>query len=273
MPTDIVQEASPLHVHHLDVRDAVEVKTVVQEHRPDLVMHLAAETDVDRCELEPDHAFRTNALGTENLALMCQTAQVPMVYISTGGVFDGSKRGPYTEFDTPNPVNMYGSSKLAGERAVQTLLPRHYIFRAGWMIGSPAKDKKFVATILKLLETQHELKAVDDKFGTTTFAHDIVENIIHVVHKERYGLYHTVNRGMITRYELAQAIVACVGRTDVKVLPVSSAHFPLVAPRAASEAMVNYKLDLLGLNVMPDWHTALRHYIASRSESGARGAA
>lgn len=270
VPTDIVRDASPLHVHHLDVRDFVEVNAVVQEHRPDLVMHLAAETDVDRCELDPDHAFRTNALGTENVALMCQREQLPMVYISTGGVFDGAKRGPYTEFDTPNPVNVYGCSKLAGERVVQTLLSRHYIFRAGWMIGSPKKDKKFVATILKLLETQHELKAVDDKFGTPTFAHDISENIIRVVQEERYGLYHTVNRGMTTRYELAQTIVAYVGRTDVKVWPVSSAHFPLVAPRATSEALVNYKLDLLGLNVMPDWQTALRAYIGSRTEHGAR---
>ena len=268
LPTAVLREQSPPRLTQLDVRKIADVKAVAQDYRPDLVMHLAAETDVDLCELDPDHAFQTNTLGTENVALVCRLLDVPMVYISTGGVFDGSKRGPYTEFDTPNPLSVYGRSKLEGERAVQALLSRHYIFRAGWMIGSRQHDKKFVGKILKLLETQTEVKAVDDRFGTPTFTQHISENIIRVVEEERYGLYHAVNRGMTTRYAIAQTIVACLGRTDVTVLPVSSAHFPLVAPRAVSEAMVNYKLDLLGLNVMPDWQTALRDYIAARAEDG-----
>src|SRR5262249_52338866 len=137
-------------VHALDTRDPNAVMHLFARVRPTIAVHLAAETDVDRCERENDHAFRSNALGTLNVALACQRFDCDMVYISTAGVFDGTKPDPYTEFDTPAPVNVYARAKYEGEKIVQTLVPRHYVVRAGWMFGGKGKDKKFVAKIASM---------------------------------------------------------------------------------------------------------------------------
>ncbi len=137
----------------LDVRNFKQVEELVESAEPDIVLHLAAETDVDKCELEPDHAFKTNTLGTLNVSLICQKRNIEMVYISTIGVFYGDKLEPYTEFDNPRPINIYGQSKLEGEKIVQNLLSRYYIIRAGWMVGGgPKKDKKFIGKIIKANE-------------------------------------------------------------------------------------------------------------------------
>jgi dTDP-4-dehydrorhamnose reductase len=122
-------------IEFLDVRDYKKIEESVNKIKPDMVLHLAAETDVDKCELEPEHAFLTNTIGTQNVALACQKRNIVMVYISTIGVFYGDQFEPYSEFDTPNPVNIYGRSKLEGEKIVQSLLQRYYIVRAGWMMG------------------------------------------------------------------------------------------------------------------------------------------
>lgn len=265
--TDIVTSEDPLpNFEMMDVRDWNQVKSCIDQHRPDWVMHLAAETDVDKCEVEPEHSYKTNTIGTENIAMACAHFSVPLVYISTGGVFNGNKREPYTEYDLPDPVSVYARSKLEGEKIVQSLLKKYFIFRAGWMVGGGKKDKKFVAKIVRLLQTQKEIKAVSDKFGTPTFVWDMANLIIQVIQTERYGIYHAVNHGMTTRYEIAKKIVELLGKKDVQVHPVSSSVFPLPAPRAVSEAMVNYKLNLLGLNTMPPWEESLALYLKSQKE-------
>jgi len=141
---------------HLDVRDYKQVTSYVNRIKPDIILHLAAETDVDKCEIEPDHAFLTNTIGTQNVALACQKSNIVMLYVSTIGVFYGDKIEPYTEFDIPRPINLYGLSKLEGEKIVQQLLNKFYIVRAGWMVGGgPSRDKKFVG---KMLRQMNELK-------------------------------------------------------------------------------------------------------------------
>ncbi len=166
-------------VRFLDVRDGAQVNEFVQEAEPDIAIHLAAEIDVDRCEIEPDHAYRTNTLGTWNVALACQRCNIPMAYVSTAGVFDGMKSEPYTEFDSPNPVNVYGRSKLEGEKIVQRLLSKFFIVRAAWMIGGgPTKDTKFVGKIIsQLKDGTKQLRAVNDKIGSLTYALDFSECI------------------------------------------------------------------------------------------------
>ena len=119
----------------VDVREPDGVRRAVKDARPDVVLHLAAATDVDRCQREADWAYHSNAIGTQNVALACQALDVPLVYVSTGSVFPGDKPEPYIEFDEPGPVNVYAHAKLAGERIVAALLRRYYIVRAGWMIG------------------------------------------------------------------------------------------------------------------------------------------
>lgn len=248
-------------VPEMDIRDKKLVFAAVEENKPSLVLHLAAETNVDACESKVDHAYKTNTIGTFNVALACQKFDAVMVYISTGGVFNGKGKQIHTEFDTPDPVNVYSRAKYEGEKIVQDLLNKYYIFRAGWMIGGgPKRDKKFVGKIIELLKTRNELEAVNDKFGSPTFARDLVSGIKKIVKTGNYGLYHLVNCGSCTRYDIALEIVKILG-SKAKVKPVTSDRFPLPAPRAASEAMRNYKLDLMGINPMQGWKEALAEYL------------
>jgi dTDP-4-dehydrorhamnose reductase len=256
--TDIVGDAE-----YLDVTDAESVLSFAEGARPDIVIHLAAATDVDRCEQDPDFAFATNAIGTQNVALACLRTGATLVYTSTAGVFGGDKPEPYIEFDEPAPANVYGESKLAGERTVQTLLDRFYIARAGWMVGGGPKDKKFVGKIMQFIDAgRTQLKAVDDKVGTPTYAKDLAHGIRLLLDTGYFGLYHLVNGGgSCSRYDVAVALCEILGREDISVEPVSSAFFPLPAPRARSEAMINYKLRLLGLDPMRPWRDALEAYV------------
>lgn len=255
------EEMALTDLPEMDVTKKDYVFNLFEQYKPSLVLHLAAETNVDKCETELDHAYLTNALGVQNVALACQKYQAEMVYISTGGVFNGQPNQVHTEFDPPAPVNIYSKAKYEGEKIVAELLNKYYIFRAGWMIGGgPKVDKKFVGKIIELCQQRTELEAVNDKYGSPTFARDFVKGIKKVVSTGNYGLYHLVNSGVCTRYDIAIEIVKLLGK-DIQVKPVGSDRFPLPAPRAASEAMKNYKLDLLGLNPMPDWKDSLAEYV------------
>ena len=249
----------------LDVRDPGAVMNIIEEVRPDAVLHLAAATDVDRCEQDPDWAFHVNAVATQNMALACQRYSVPLVYISSAAIFSGDKLDPYHEFDPPSPANVYGHSKLGGEQVISTLLQHYYIVRAGWMIGGGAqKDKKFVGKIARLIfEGKNELSVVNDKIGSPTYAKDLLEGIKALIETRYYGLYHMVNRGFGSRYEIALLLREALQRPDVSILPVSSAFFPLPAPRGRSEALRNLKLELLGLDQMRPWEDAVREYVVS----------
>ena len=254
--------AIPTDIDDMDVRRAELVLQTVEKERPDVVMHLAALTDVDYCEKEPDEAFRTNTVGTQNVALACQRSDAVMVYVSTISVFDGTKGEPYTEFDTPNPQSSYSQSKHQGELIVEALLARYYIVRAGWMFGGGKKDRKFVAKIMNLALTRNELKVVDDKFGSPTYTRDISAGIETLINTGLFGKYHMVNVGRpCSRFEYAERILEFAHIATCELTPVSSASFPLPAPRPRMEAAANYHLELIGMNRMRPWQDALREYI------------
>jgi dTDP-4-dehydrorhamnose reductase len=259
--TDINQRLNG--ILKLDVTNLKAVQRIVKQERPGYIFHLAAETDVDLCEKNSKHAFSVNALGTENIALVCQECNISLLYISTGAVFSGDKLEPYTEFDIPKPINVYGRSKLQGEAIVRDILKRYFIIRAGWMIGGWHLDKKFVYKIIqKLKEGKKELMAVTDKFGSPTFTKDFTAKLMNVINTKRYGLYHLVNSGTCSRFDMAVKIVEFMGlKEKVRVNPIDSAHFPLPAPRPRSEMLYSSKLEALGLNDMPHWEKSLREYI------------
>lgn len=261
--TDI--ETAEEDVAYLDVRESAEVSAKAEEIQPGLIMHLAAETDVDLCETDIEHAFLTNTIGTQNVAYACQNLNIPMVYISTAGAFDGEKDGPYTEYDAPRPIIVYGQSKFEGERYVQSLLNKYYIVRAGWMIGGgPKKDKKFVNKIIKQIEAgATELFAVVDKLGTPTYTKDFARTLINLIRSEYYGIYHMACSGGGSRLDVAKFILEVVGREDIVVHPVDSDHFKedYPAPRPRSEMMRNLALELRDMNLMRPWKDALREYI------------
>jgi dTDP-4-dehydrorhamnose reductase len=235
--------------------------------QPDLVMHLAAETDVDLCEVQPEYAWETNALGTQNVARACAAAELPLVYISTAGVFDGQKDGAYNELDPAHPINVYGRSKLAGEEFVQSLLQRFFIVRAGWMVGGGVKDHKFVAKVIQQVQAgATTVYAVDDKFGTPTYAPDFARCLTWLMETEHYGLYHMACIGQGTRYDVARVILEALGRSDsVDLVAVGSDFFQAAypAPRPRSEMMHNLMLERLGRNTMRPWEAAVEEYLRS----------
>ena len=249
---------------HLDARDCTEMMAVARKFRPHMLMHLAAETDLEVCETEVDYAYAENFLSTQNAVTVCRELSIPLVYISTAGVFDGKKSQPYTEFDFPNPINVYGTSKFQGEQIVRMTMPNHYILRAGWMVGGGERDKKFVSKIMKQLDDgSKRIYAVKDKLGTPTYAPAFSKMLEKIVKTGFYGTYHLACKGKASRYDVAKEILEILGRKDVELKPVSSSYFKkeYFAPRPRSEEMRNYVLDLRGMNGMPMWQDAMKTYL------------
>lgn len=274
-PTDIdLREPMPWRqlgaaqapIGKLDVRSRDDIAAWFERALPEFVVHLAAETDVDVCERDADHAYLTNAIGTKHVAIACRAANLPLAYVSTAGVFDGAKDEPYIEYDAAYPINNYGRSKLEGERYTQTFLDRFYVVRAGWMVGGGPKDHKFVAKILQQLAGGAKtIYAVGDKLGTPTYAPDFAACFAALITTESFGLYHMACRGRGTRYDVARKILTVLGRDDVKLEEVGSDFFKdeYPAPRPRSEMMRNLMLDLQGLNTMRDWEIALEEYLGT----------
>jgi dTDP-4-dehydrorhamnose reductase len=249
----------------LDVRDRPAVRAAFDTVRPDFVLHLAAETSLEVSDADPDHAYLTNTIATKYMALECRRHALPMTYISTAGVFDGTKEEPYTEFDVPNPINTYGASKYEGERIVAGMLDDHFILRAGWMVGGGAKkDHKFVSRILgQLRDGATTIYAVGDKLGTPTYTPDFARCFLNLIDSGVYGLYHMACGGEGSRYDVAARILEVLGRTDVELVEVGSEHFAAEFPsaRPRSEIMRNMTLDLQGMNLMRPWREALAEYL------------
>lgn len=244
----------------LDITDYSKIISTIPSVKPDLVIHAGAMTDVDGCELNPDLAFKVNALGTQNVALACQQSNAKIVYLSTDFVFDGRKREPYTEFDTPNPLSVYGKSKLAGENYLTSLLPEHYIIRTAWLYGKEGKN--FVKTILKLAEEKDELRVVNDQVGSPTYSYDLAEMIAKIIETDFFGIYHVTNAASISWYEFAQKILEMAGKGGVKIIPITSDELNRPAPRPAYAVLRNYVLELRGIGKMRHFEEALKDYFS-----------
>ncbi len=249
----------------LDVRERDDVRDAITSVRPDMVVHLAAETDLELSDANPDHAYLTNTVATKYVALQCRRVGIPMTYISTAGVFDGKKSEPYTEFDTANPLNTYGASKYEGELIVEKLVEQHYIIRAGWMVGGGSKkDHKFVSRILRQLrDGATTIYAVTDKLGTPTYTPDFAKCFLGLIESEIFGLYHMACQGEGTRYDVAARILQALGRADVELVGVGSEHFAaeFSSVRPRSEIMRNLVLDLQGMNTMRPWEEVIWEYL------------
>lgn len=257
---DLAADAPSLRV---DVSRWGEVRSLPAARDCAMVMHLAAATDVDRCQREPDWAYRQNTLATQLVARLCADRGIPIVYISTAAVFAGNpKAEPYTEYDAPAPGNHYAASKLRGEEAVREATREHFIVRAAWMMGGLGKEKKFVGKIVsQIAGGQRRLQAVADKRGTLTYTEDLARNLLELVGSGHYGTYHMANPGVFTRYDVARRIVEIMG-SDAEVEAVSSDRFPLPAPRPDSEALRNFKLGALDLDRMPAGDASLAEYVS-----------
>ena len=244
-----------------DIKDESLIIDDIVSFSPDYIFHLASMTDVDRCEEEPDQAYLSNTVGTRNIAVASKETDAVMIYMSTGMIYNGRKKHPYIEYDRPDPVNVYGSTKYQGELEIRKLLEKFYIFNTCWIFGGGKDDKKFVQKILKLASENKSLKIVDDKTGSPTYTLDLARTMIDLIENGQYGRYHCVNKGIVSRYGVAKKILEIAGISDCELLPDSSKEFPLPAPRPDMEGMINYRLRLMGLQPMRPWEDALSEYI------------
>lgn len=240
----------------LDVTDLKEVERVFNAHKPKVIIHLAAETDVERCERDPEYAYLANGIGTWNVAMVAKKIGAKVVYVSTVYVFDGTKDGPYLETDEPSAPNYYGRSKHMGEVVVQGILRDYIIVRAGWMFGGgPAKDQKFVAKIIKQLG-QPEIKAVNDNVGSLTYAKDLVAKIKELLSAGVSGkIVHASNEGFCSRYDVALEIVKGM-KSNVNVAGVPSSYFNLDASLSHSDRM-----ESVNGGTMRPWREAMADYL------------
>lgn len=251
----------------LDFRDFAAYSKDVAEFAPDYLFHLGAYTDLEYCENHPDDTYITNTLAVENAVLIANKLDIPLLYISTAGIFDGAKE-LYDDLDQPNPLGAYARSKYMGERYVIENTSRYLICRAGWMMGAgPGKDKKFIQKLMKQLKSGcKELHVVNDKDGTPTYTQDFAQNVKLLLEREFWGLYNMVCDGQTSRFEVAQELLSLLNLSEsVRLQPVASDYFSreYFAPRPACERLVNYKLNLRGLNIMRDWRVALKEYLST----------
>lgn len=236
----------------LDITDLNMVMRVCIERKPQVIIHCAALTDLSFCEQNPDKAYLVNSVGTYHLALAARAIGAKLIYISTSGVFDGTKPEPYTEKDIPNPVNVYGHSKYLGELAVASILTDYLIVRTSWIFGGgKGRDTKFVGKIMSQVGNS-EIKAVTDKLGSPTYAKDLANAIEKLIEEDSNGIIH-LGGGVATRYDVANEIISITG-SSASVEPITSEGLSAVYASGKNESMNESRY-------MRPWQGALREYV------------
>lgn len=239
------------------------VREFLQANASSAIIHCAAETNVDACELEPEMAFRRNRDTTYALAETARDLGAKVVFISSSGVFDGKKSEPYHEYDEPSPCTVYARSKVAAEEMLRGEFPEALIVRAGWLFGGdPVQKKNFVAARWREAQGKDEIVSASDKMGTPTWTRDLVEQVLGLMATNASGVFHTVNAGSASRAEYVAEILKICG-LSTRVRPVSSNEFPRRAPVPDNEALVSERVAKHGITPRP-WKEALAEYIASR---------
>ena len=261
--SDILQdwksdEVIPASSAEADIRDLQQVSALVSRVRPDWIVLTAAYTSVDGSESNPDLAFAVNATGAENVARAASAHGARLFYISTDYVFDGNSTHPYETSDPIRPLNVYGASKAAGERAVQNYAKDWCIARTSWLFG--ASGISFPEKILKASKTRTELSVVADQVGSPTFTRDLAAAMLQLIRAEARSFVHITNSGACSWFEFAQDILRRAGRESIRVLPVTTAEYPLPARRPAYSVLSPASLTQYGITIR-DWKEALPDYL------------
>ncbi len=249
----------------LDVTNAEQCQTVIANLQPDVVIHAAAHTAVDRAESEPEAAWLVNVEGTRNVARAAEAVGAKLCYVSTDYVFNGASNEPYSEFDPTGPRTVYGNTKLEGERAAAECCSRLFIVRTSWVYGRYGNN--FVHTMLQLAKHKRELSVVHDQVGAPTYTYDLALFLAELVRTDKYGVYHASNGGICTWYEFAQAIFEEAGVGDITVLPCSTEQFPRPAPRPAYSVLGHAAMVNAGFEPLRHWRDALKHFLAEMVEN------
>jgi dTDP-4-dehydrorhamnose reductase len=251
-------EVTALDKKSLDISDLNVVTEAFSHYNPDIVLNCAAYNLVDKAEEDFDTAFKVNASGVKNLALMCKENNALFIHYSSDYIFDGTKEDFYTEEDEPNPINKYGESKLSGERFLIEVTDTFLLFRLSWVFGEGKQN--FLYKLSEWAKENRILKVVSDQLSVPTYTRDIVSLTMFAINKGLRGIYHLTNSGYASRYEVARYFTERIG-LDNLILPVTSDCFPLPAKRPYFSAMSNLKLSrALGVDI-PDWRIGINRYI------------
>ncbi len=242
----------------LDVSDRDAVLHTIDHVAPDVIVHAGAWTDVDGCELDPDRAFRVNALGTRNVVEGARLAGARVVYVSTDYVFDGRSARPYVEWDATNPLSAYGRSKLGGESELGS---GDTVVRTSWLCGSTGRN--FVRTIFERATAGQPLRVVDDQQGCPTFTDDLAAMLRRLAVERRPGVFHVTNQGVTTWFRLAREVVELAGLDPDQVQPCTTAELdpPRPAPRPMLSVLDNAALRLGGVPLLADYHEPLERLV------------
>ena len=244
--------------NELDILDLRKLINKFQEISPNVVINCAAYTKVDQAEKEQALAYQVNVIGAKNVSFASFKVNAKVIYFSTDYVFDGMKGEPYNEFDKPNPISVYGKSKLFGETYTKEHNPNHLILRISWLYG--INGSNFVKTIIRLAKEKGELRVVNDQIGIPTYTLDVVRQTWKLIQEDSVGLYHSSNFGQTTWFEFAKRIIEKLNLNS-KVVPIKTEEFPSLAKRPKFSVLENYLLELENKNIMRKWEEAFDEFV------------
>jgi len=257
----------PLQEVDLDICDTQKTRRILEDLRPDLLINTAAFVRVDDCEEQEEKAFQVNAIAVKNIAQICQDLNSTLVQISTDYVFDGEKGEPYTEVDLPNPISVYGASKLAGEYFALNYCQKTLVVRSSGLYGqagSLGKGGNFVETMIKMAQEGKTIRVVDDQILTPTYTVDLAEALMALIGTGAYGIFHLTNQGSCSWYEFAAEIFKLID-IQAQLTPIPTSQYPTPARRPRNSTLESQQIDqLAGHKHLPLWQDALRTYLTVR---------
>nr|WP_302417494.1 dTDP-4-dehydrorhamnose reductase [uncultured Romboutsia sp.] len=239
------------------------IRNYILNSNCEAIVHCAAYTQVDKAEDEKDLCIKINATETKHIVKCAKILDIPMIYISTDYVFDGTKDGEYTENDETNPINIYGESKLAGEKYVQEILDKYYIVRTSWVFN--INGKNFIETMLRLSKANNQLSIVNDQIGSPTYTKDLSRLLVDMLETSKYGLYHATNEGYCSWYEFADTIFK-LANINIDIKAINSNEYASRAKRPLNSKLSKDKLIEYGFKPLPHWEDALKDYLIRRRD-------
>lgn len=242
----------------LDITNYTEVISYIRFFKPDVIINCAAYTNVDGCENDKDAAFKVNAIGPRNLAIASEKYDIKLLYVSTDYIFNGEGNVPFKEYDIPEPVSVYGKTKLLGEQYVREHCSNYFIVRSSWLYGEYGKN--FVYTIMKAAKENGHLEVVNDQRGNPTYAEDLAHHILKIILTNEYGIYHCTGNGECSWYDFACKIVEYSG-IDCEITPINTDKINRAAKRPAYSSLDNMMLRVTSGDEMRPWQEALKSFI------------
>ena len=242
----------------LDIRDREGVFSLLNDFKPEFIMHCAAYTAVDKAEEDAELCFAINEGGSENFCLWAREHEVPLLYVSTDYVFPGEGKSFYETDDEKRPLGIYGLSKLRGEEVIEKLLKNYYIVRTSWVFG--INGKNFVKTMLRLSEEREEISVVSDQIGSPTYTKDLAETLVALMESGRFGVYHATNEGICSWAEFAAETLRLAGKST-RIKEIRTSEYKTAAKRPLNSRLSKKSLDEAGIPRLPHWKDALKRYL------------